>query len=97
MVKEFDSIQFRVEELKNIPICDLFYCVAFDTTWPLLETKVGNKYVMVAIDHYSKWCEAKSIKQHIATVVANCFEDEIICRFRVPKYLLIDNGGEWMA
>jgi hypothetical protein len=30
-----------------------------DTTEALLETKSGNRYIMVAIDHYSKWCEAR--------------------------------------
>jgi hypothetical protein len=97
LVKKFDSIQFKVEELKNIPIYNLFYCVALDIIGPLLETKVGNKYILVAIDHYSKWCEAKLIKQHIAMIVVKFLEDEIICRFGVPKYFLINNSGEWMA
>jgi hypothetical protein len=43
-----------IEEMKNIPICDLFYRVALDTTGPLPETTNANKYVLVAIDHYSK-------------------------------------------
>jgi hypothetical protein len=28
-----------------------------DIAKPLPETINGNKYVLVAIDHYSKWCE----------------------------------------
>ncbi len=47
-------MKFDIEEMKNIPICDLFYRVAMDTIGPLLETIDGNKYVLVAIDHYSK-------------------------------------------
>jgi hypothetical protein len=54
MVKCTRSIRFDVEDLKNIPICDLFYKVALDITEPLLKTKNGNKYILVAIDHYSK-------------------------------------------
>ncbi len=42
-----------IEEMKSIPICNLFYRVAMDTTKPLLEIIDGNKYVIVAIDHYS--------------------------------------------
>jgi hypothetical protein len=30
MVKEFGNICSKIEELKNIPICDLFYKVVFD-------------------------------------------------------------------
>jgi hypothetical protein len=51
----------------------------------------------MAIDHYSKWCQVKPMKKHITIVVAKFLEQEIICRFGVPKYVLINNGGEWMA
>jgi hypothetical protein len=51
-------MKFGIEEMKNILIYDFFYCVVFDIVGPLLETTNGNKYVLVAIDHYSKWCEA---------------------------------------
>jgi hypothetical protein len=54
MVKRMGSLRSEDEELKSIPVCDLFYRVAMDTTRPLPETKSGNKYILVAIDHYSK-------------------------------------------
>jgi hypothetical protein len=44
--------------------------VALDTIGPLSKTKFGNKYVLVIIDHYSKWCEAKHVKEHIVAIVA---------------------------
>jgi hypothetical protein len=51
---------------------------------------------LVAIDHYSNWFETKVILDHIATIiVVFFFEEEIICKYGVPKYVLIDNGGEW--
>jgi hypothetical protein len=81
--------------LNSIPVCDLFHRVALDTTGPLPETKSGNKYILVAIDHYSKWCEAKAIADHGAKTAARFLEDEIICRYGVPKFVLTNNGGEW--
>jgi hypothetical protein len=57
----------------------------------------NSKYMLVVIDHYSKWCEAKPIKKHIAINIAKKIQKEIICKFGVPKYAIIDNGGEWMA
>ncbi len=97
MVKNEGSIRFGDEQLKSIPICDLFHIVALDTAWPLPETKSGNKYILVAIDHYSKWCEAKAIADHGAKTTARFLENEIICRHGVPKFVLTDNGGEWAA
>jgi len=51
----------------------------------------------VAIDHYSKWCEAKAVADHGAKTTARFLEDDIICRYGVPKFVLTDNGGEWAA
>jgi hypothetical protein len=63
----------------------------------LPETKAGNKYILVAIDHYSKWCEAKAVADHEAKTAVRFLEDDLICRYGVPKYVLTDNGGEWGA
>ncbi len=68
-----------------------------DITRPLFETKLGNKYIIVAINHYSKWCKAKIVVDHGAKTAARFLEDDIICRYGVPKFVLIDNGGEWVA
>ncbi len=51
----------------------------------------------MAIDHYSKWCETKAVADHGAKTATRFLEDEIICRYGVPKFVLIDNGGEWAA
>jgi hypothetical protein len=49
MVKRMGSIRSEDEELKSIPVCDLFYRMAMDTAGPLLETKSGNRYILVAM------------------------------------------------
>jgi len=97
MVRRMGSICSEDEELKSIPICDLFHRVVMDTAGPLPETKSGNKYILVAIDHYSKWCEAKAVVDHGAKTTARFLENDIICRYGVPKFVLTDNGGEWAA
>lgn len=63
---------------------------------PLPKTKHGNIYVLVIIDHYSKWCKTKAIIYHDAPKMATRFlKDEVICNFKVLKFNLIDNGFEW--
>jgi len=46
LVRSSGSIRSGDEQLKNIPICDLFHRVALDTARPLPETKSGNKYIL---------------------------------------------------
>jgi len=97
LVRSSRSIRSGDEQLKSIHVCDLFHRVALDIVGPLPETKSGNKYILVAIDHYSKWCEAKAVANHGMKTATRFLEDEIICRYGVPKFVLTDNGGEWVA
>jgi len=97
MVRSMGSMRSKDEEMKSIPVCELFYQVALDTTGPLLKTKSGNKYILVVVDHYSKWCEAKAVVNHGTKMIAKILEDDVICRYGVPKFVLTDNGGEWAA
>ncbi len=66
-----------------------------DTARPLPKTKARNKYILVAIDHYSKWCMAKAIADHSNKTTAKFLKDDVICKYEVPKFVLIDNGREW--
>jgi hypothetical protein len=97
LVRSTGSIRSEDENMKSIPVCELFYRVALDIAWPLLETKSRNKYILVAVDHYSKWCEAKVVADHGAKTAAKFLEDDVIRRYGVPKFVLTDNGGEWAA
>ncbi len=97
LVRSSGSIRSGDEQLKSIPVCDLFHRVALDTAGSLPETRSGNKYILVAVDHYSKWCEAKAVADHGAKTATRFLEDDLICRFGVPKLILTDNGGEWGA
>jgi len=36
------------------------------------------------------------VKEHDAFIVAKFLEDEVICRYGMPKYILTNNGSEWM-
>ncbi len=96
-MKSKGSIRSGDEQMKSIPICDLFYRVALDTVGPLPETESSNKYILVAIDHYSKWCEARAVSDHGAKTAARFLEDDLICRYGVPIFVLTDNGSEWAA
>jgi hypothetical protein len=83
--------------MKNILVCELFYQVILDTAGSLPETKSGKKYILVVVDHYSKWCEAKAMADHGAKTTTKFLEDDVICRYGVPKFVFTDNGGEWAA
>ncbi|KAK3024790.1 hypothetical protein RJ639_043871 [Escallonia herrerae] len=54
-----------------------------------------RRFVIVAIDYFTKWTEAESL----ATITSAKYEDffwkNIICRFGVPRALVVDNGKQF--
>uniref|UniRef100_A0A2S2NRW3 RNA-directed DNA polymerase n=1 Tax=Schizaphis graminum TaxID=13262 RepID=A0A2S2NRW3_SCHGA len=55
----------------------------------------GYRYAAVAIDYFSKWCEARPLSDKRATTVAHFIYDEIICRHGCPKIEISDQGREF--
>jgi len=39
----------------------------------------------------------KAVADHGAKTTARFLEDDIIYRYGVPKFVLTDNGGEWVV
>jgi hypothetical protein len=58
----------------------------------------GNlKYVIVAVEYFSKWIEAKPLATITLATVQKFFWQNIICRFGVPKAITVDNGTQFDA
>lgn len=55
----------------------------------------SNKFIFVAVDHYSKWVEAKIINRKTGIEIKEAIEDLIIKKHGIPETLLTDNGLEF--
>nr|XP_027083540.1 protein NYNRIN-like [Coffea arabica] len=52
----------------------------------------GHRFILVAIEYFTKWVEAESFKHVTKKVVASFLRDHIICRLGVPETLITDNA-----
>jgi IS30 family transposase len=55
------------------------------------------KYVVVAVEYFSKWIEAKPLATITLVMVQKFFWQNIVCRFGVPKAITVDNGTQFDA
>ena len=55
----------------------------------------GYKYILVVIDHYSKWIETKAIKSKDMHTVMNAIKEIIIEKHGTPEKIYSDNGLEF--
>ena len=67
--------------------------VGVDIIGPMPITRRGNRYILVMIDYFTKWCEAIPITQQETKTVATAIVDEWICRYGVPVYIHSDQGS----
>ncbi|GKA22095.1 reverse transcriptase domain-containing protein [Tanacetum coccineum] len=72
--------------------CDTF-CKIFDV-WGIdfmgsFPSSRGNKYILVAVDYFSKWVEAKALPTNDARVVCK-FLKSLFARFGAPRAIISD-------
>ncbi|GJY45221.1 reverse transcriptase domain-containing protein [Tanacetum coccineum] len=54
------------------------------------------KYLIVAIDYFTKWMEAKPLATITGKQVVNFTYDNIVCRFGIPATIITDNETQFV-
>ena len=83
------------EPLHPIPVpSKVWSLVGIDIIGPLPETKNGNKYIVAATDHFTKWSEAAAIPDKSGLSVA-LFIYSSICKLGCMDTVITDQGREF--
>jgi IS30 family transposase len=64
---------------------------------PLPPAQGNLRYVVVAVEYFSKWIEAKPLATITSVTVQKILWQNIVCRFGVPKDITADNGTQFDA
>ncbi|GBC11726.1 protein NYNRIN-like [Rhizophagus irregularis DAOM 181602=DAOM 197198] len=96
-VKSCDRCQRRNKpqgknELSPISVKTPFYQIGIDFVGPLPATKKRNRYIIVAMDYFTKWPEARATKRDTAEEVVKFLYEDIICRHGCPRKIISDRG-----
>ena len=81
----------------SLPIGTPFEVVAADIFGPLKPTERGNLYILVIIDHHTRWVELVPMPDPTAEIVAQAIFEQWISRWGVMRALLTDNGRQFTA
>jgi hypothetical protein len=68
-----------------------------DLLGPLPPAQGNLRYVVVAVEYFSKWIEAKPLAIITSVTVQKFFWQNIVCRFGVLKAITVDNGTQFDA
>jgi hypothetical protein len=81
--------------LQSLPIKGMFYRWGVDLAGPLRPSKDGNRYLMIAIEHFSKQLEVVALPDKLASTTSKAFLKDILCRYGAPAEVLTDRGSEF--
>ncbi|KAK1664584.1 hypothetical protein QYE76_052743, partial [Lolium multiflorum] len=80
------------QELKTIPITWPFAVWGLDMVGKLKKSSPGgHEYLLVAIDKFSKWIEAKPVRKADGATALK-FVCSLVTRFGIPHSIITDNG-----
>eukprot|EP00245_Coleochaete_scutata_P000411 TRINITY_DN1051_c1_g1_i1.p1 TRINITY_DN1051_c1_g1~~TRINITY_DN1051_c1_g1_i1.p1 ORF type:complete len:1227 (+),score=252.29 TRINITY_DN1051_c1_g1_i1:430-3681(+) len=84
-------------QLQPLPIMGLGYRWSLDFAGPLPTTARHNRYVLVMVEHFSKWIELVALPDKTSRGAAQAFVDRVLSRFGAPAEVLTDQGGEFLG
>ena len=64
---------------------------------PFLQSKAGNKYIIVAVDYVTKWAETKALPTSKAEQAAEFFVLNLVLRHGAPQYITTEQGKCFIA
>jgi transposase InsO family protein len=80
--------------LQTIPVTWPFAVWGLDIVRPLRKAPGGYTHLLVVVDKFSRWIEARPITNLRAEQVLSFFTD-IVHRFGVPNSIIINNGSQF--
>ena len=101
-VKRCDSCQ-RYGNVQQVPVEKMttisspwpFAQWGIDIMGPLPQGKRQVRFLLVAIDYFTKWVEAEALATITETKVQNFVWKNILCRFGIPRTIISDNGRQF--
>jgi len=85
----------KQEEIHNISSPWPFAKWGMDIVDPFTPGKGQVKFLLVAVDYFTKWVEAEPLATITAQQVQKFVWKSIVCRFGIPHTIITDNGNQF--
>ncbi|GKV02675.1 hypothetical protein SLEP1_g15073 [Rubroshorea leprosula] len=92
-----DDIHMLGEMLSSLTSPWPFAQWGVDLLGPFIKGKGGCTFLVVAVDYFTKWIEAKPLSTTTERKIEEFLFNSILCRFGIPKRIIADNGLQFRA
>lgn len=86
----------KPEELHSILPTWPFDMWGIDILDPFPIARGQVKFLLVAVDYFTKWIEAEPLARITASQVQKFVWKNIICRYGIPAVIIADNGKQFI-
>ena len=69
--------------------------MAVDLVGPMPETSRGNRWILVLVDHFTRWQDAPAIPDATAPVVAATLDERVLCYMGLPEEIHTDRRDQF--
>ncbi|GKU92878.1 hypothetical protein SLEP1_g6546 [Rubroshorea leprosula] len=87
--------------VKKCPTCEFnaddIHMPGVDLLGPFIKGKGGCTFLVVAVDYFTKWIEAKPLSTTTERKIKEFLFNSVLCRFGIPKRIIADNGPQFRA
>ncbi|GKV29297.1 hypothetical protein SLEP1_g38236 [Rubroshorea leprosula] len=83
------------EELTNLVAPWPFAQWGLDLLGPFVKGVGGVTHLIVGVDYFTKWVEARPLSSLTSKKVEDFVFDSIICRYGIPNQIVADNGTQF--
>ncbi|GKV50913.1 hypothetical protein SLEP1_g57592 [Rubroshorea leprosula] len=90
-----DDIHMPGEMLSSLASPWPFAQWGVDLLGPFIKGKGGCTFLVVAVDYFTKWIEAKPLSTTTERKIEEFLFNSILCRFGIPRRIIADNGPQF--
>ncbi|CAI5474225.1 unnamed protein product [Closterium sp. Yama58-4] len=85
------------EELHSLPIRGIGFRWSLDLAGEMPLSRRGKRFILIMIEHGSKWVEVRALPSKSSARIAEAFEDQVLTRFGACGEVLTDQGTEFLG
>jgi transposase InsO family protein len=74
-----------------------FHMIGCDAVGPVVESKTGNRYILVAVDYLTKWPMAMAVPNINEETTAEFLYRQVVVSYGVPNFILTDRGSNFTS
>lgn len=71
--------------------------VATDICGPFVPSRSGNRFLLVAVDVFSKFAVIKAVRNETAKAVTEFIKNDVVLKFACPEIIVSDNGVQYKS